>query len=116
MPLDIVNQTQGANQLDLVYVYDVPLRTNQVPLPAESAYLAFKNTNCTLLDRMIPTRRFAPYFQVNDQASTTAIMAKSPLISCSDVNNVMYGHSLLFVKTGNTASSYLVKILLSARI
>jgi len=33
LPLDVVNQSQGANQLDLVYVYDVPLRTNQVPLP-----------------------------------------------------------------------------------
>jgi len=32
LPLDIVNQTTGTNQLDLVYLYDVPLRTNQIPL------------------------------------------------------------------------------------
>lgn len=116
MPLDIVNQSQGANQLDLVYVYDVPLRTNQIPIALESAYLAFKNVNCTLLDKLVPTRRFQPYFQVNDQASTTAIMAKTPLISCSDLQNIMYGHSLLFVKTGNAASSYLVKILMSVKV
>jgi len=66
MPLDIVNQSQNANQLDLVYVYDVPLRTNQIPTVSETSYLAFKNVNCTLLDRMVPTRTFVPYFQVND--------------------------------------------------
>lgn len=65
---------------------------------------------------MVPTRRFAPYVQVNDQASTTAIMARTPLISCSDVNNIQYGHSLLFVKKGSTASSYVFQILLTARV
>jgi hypothetical protein len=34
MPLDIVNQTQGANQLDLAYVYIVPITTEQIPTAA----------------------------------------------------------------------------------
>jgi hypothetical protein len=34
MPLDIVNQSQGANQLDLVYVYIVPITTEQIPSAA----------------------------------------------------------------------------------
>jgi len=31
LPLDVVNQTQGANQLDLSYVYIVPMTTTAVP-------------------------------------------------------------------------------------
>jgi len=32
MPLDIVNQTQGANQLDMCYVYTVPVTTTFIPI------------------------------------------------------------------------------------
>lgn len=65
---------------------------------------------------MVKDRSFAPYVQVNDQASTTAIMAKTPLISCSDRDNVQYGHSLLFVKRSNSSGAYLFNVLVSAVI
>lgn len=65
---------------------------------------------------MVKDRSFSPYVQVNDQASTTAIMAKTPLISCSDLDNVQYGHSLLFVKRSNLNSAYLFNIFVSVVI
>jgi hypothetical protein len=43
MPLDVVNQTQGANTLDLVYVYTAPITTPSIPTVSEDSYLAFKN-------------------------------------------------------------------------
>lgn len=33
LPLDVVNTTSGPGQFDLVYLYDVPLRTSQIPQP-----------------------------------------------------------------------------------
>lgn len=97
-------------------MYDVPLRTGQLPLLTEDAHLAFKNVNVTLLDRPIPTRKFAPYVQVNDQSSSTAIMARTPLISCTDRLNVQFGHSLFFVKRSQLLLDYNIKILITAKI
>jgi len=31
MPLDVINQSQGANQLDLCFVYTVPVTTTFIP-------------------------------------------------------------------------------------
>jgi hypothetical protein len=42
MPLDTVNMQQGANTLDLVYMYTVPTFSAAVPLPAEASYLAYR--------------------------------------------------------------------------
>lgn len=49
LPLDTVNMTQGANTLDLVYVYTVPTFNSQIPLAAESSYLGYRECSVRLL-------------------------------------------------------------------
>lgn len=65
---------------------------------------------------MVPTRRFTPFVQINDQASKDQMMARAPLISCSNRDAVQYGHSLLFVKPSSAATIYHFRVLVSARI
>jgi len=114
MPLDVVNQTQGANQLDLGYVYVAPITTPAVPTVSEESYLAFKNVQCHLLDTKILQRSFVPFCQINDPASVNVMMARSPKISCSETLQPFYGHSLLFVKKSATAVNMLVNIFITA--
>jgi len=113
LPLDVVNMMQGANTLDLCYVYTVPTFNSQVPLASESSYLGYRECSVRLLQGPIESS-FAPYVSIG--GPTDNMMMRSPKLSCSNPNEPLFGHSLLFVKRSNFTTDYKINIFITLDI
>jgi len=111
--LDPVNYTQGATTVEIPYVYEVPLLNNNVPVAAETAYLAFKNVKYHSF-RSDFNRRFTPI--ANATADETGPWLKSPKLPVSDTTRNHFGMSFLFVKPSNATSTMTLRAVITMRI
>lgn len=113
MNLDPVNYQQGANSVELPLVYEVPMINNQVPVPAESAYLAYKNVKYSSY-RKDMSRTFVPF--VNSSAAEDRIFVRAPRLPSNSLTDIHYGLSFLFVKPSSTLTTYTLRAVITADI
>jgi hypothetical protein len=111
--MDPVNYQTATTPLELPLVYEVPMINNQVPAPAESAYLAYKNVKYFSYRKDF-SRTFTPY--VNSSELDDRIFVKSPRLPTNSTNDVHYGMSFLFIKPSATALAYTLRAVITADI
>lgn len=64
MPLQNVNTTSNS----LIYVYDVPVYSNELPAATVVSFSTYDDLKIDLVDRQLPPRVFKPYSFTNSSA------------------------------------------------
>lgn len=93
---------QGALNVELPIVYQVPMINGATPLPAQTAYIAYKNVKIHSYRRDFRSS-FVPY--VNTGTANSPFI-RAPRLSTTVVDEVHYGQSFLFTKLSPTATTY----------
>lgn len=94
-------------------VYIVPLHNSTIPIASETSYLAYKHVQYNTIKSDFQ-RKFVPYVQVGTGVNQQWVLA--PRVASDQAGELNFGHSLLFVKSSTTASSYTFKIIVTCTV
>lgn len=86
---------------------------DQIPTPAESAYLQYSNVKQFSFNRDF-SRRFKPF--VSTTTDNEGFFKKSPRLPTSNVSAVHYGWSFLFVKPSIATTTYNLRATITCKI
>jgi hypothetical protein len=86
---------------------------DQVPVAAESAYLAYKNVKFFSY-RQDFRRNFIPF--VNTSSDDKRVFLRAPRLPTDSITDIHYGMSFLFLKPSATVTSYTLRAVITADI